>query len=152
MKSKLAAAIDAAVRVAEVRGILKAVAHLKLTITYVPLAKMLGLFAGGSELAGLLGEIQEECYQSGAPILTSLVIKVNLGVPGPGYFSHLRSLGAEIGLSPKEEFEFWLGQMELLGVPLTKEALEWALSFGIVVPAHLGGSPPPVTPSVAVNA
>ncbi len=152
MKSKLAAAIDAAVRVAEVRGILKLAAHTKMAITYVPLAKMLGLFAGGSELAGLLGEIQEECYQNGTPILTSLVIKVNLGVPGPGYFSHLRSLGIEIGPSAKEEFEYWLGQMELLGVPLTQEALEWARSFGVVVPAHLGGSPPPAAPSVAVNA
>jgi len=114
---KILQAVQHAEKLAELRGILKFLKAAKQTTTYVPVAMALGMFSGSAALAGMLGEIQVEDSTMGAPFLSSLVVSSVTGIPGKGYFDHARKLGCSIGKSPNDELEFWLNQLQTLGVP-----------------------------------
>ena len=104
--------------------------------TYVPVAKALGTFSGGRELAEGLGQIQTIDHKNGEPFKSSLVVGVHTGVPGPGYFHMARSLGHKIGATPKDEFEFWLDQMEQLEAQLSPAAIKTGTYLGVLPKAE----------------
>lgn len=127
-------AIMALVRLAELRGILKFLQATQQTTTYVPIAKTFGLFSGGTDLAHMLGEIQDENHQKKEPLLPSLVVGSQSGVPGGGYFENARKLGHNIPKTPADELLFWAGQLKLLGVPYPQSAIAAAVKLGVTLP------------------
>jgi hypothetical protein len=109
--------ISQAITRAEVRGILKFCKSIRHRITYVCLAKALGMFSGGTELATILGEIMLENYEAREGVLSSLVVKATTGVPGHGYFEYAKKL-YPLHLPPSigtSNAQFWRRQMDDLG-------------------------------------
>jgi hypothetical protein len=118
MKDRLIEELRFTIRRAEIRGILRYFKSRRRTIDYVALAKALGMFSGGSELAQILGKLQEEDDAEGQGFLSSLVVGKNTGVPGSGYFENAREvLGRDIARDEGAEREFWAGEIEKLGLP-----------------------------------
>jgi hypothetical protein len=79
----------------ELRGILKLCRVRGELINYVDIAKALGMFSGGTELATILGELMKEAHDAGEPPLSALVVRTDTGMPGDGFFSYARQLGYE---------------------------------------------------------
>lgn len=96
----------------ELRGILKLCRVRGELINYVDIAKALGMFSGGTELATILGELMKEAYDAGEPPLSALVVRTDTGMPGDGFFSYARQLGYEF----TGERRFWEMQVTLLGL------------------------------------
>jgi hypothetical protein len=118
----------------KLEGILDFLAAGQCFTTYVPVAKALGMFSGGAPFADLLGETQVIDHQSGAPYRSSLITSSETGLPGNGYFNHLRSLGHKIPKTPMDELVFWLGQMGALNVTLGPAAIATAQKIRGTVP------------------
>lgn len=131
---KVIDAVSALVQLAELRGILKFLHTKQDTTTYVPVAKTLGLFSGGADLARMLGELQDENQAKGEPYLSSLVVGAQNGIPGAGYFVNARQNGHKIPKTPADELLFWAGQMKLLGVPYPQAAIDYAKKLGVSLP------------------
>lgn len=131
---KVIDAIMALVQLSELRGILKFLRVTEQTTTYVPIANTLGVFSGGTDLARMLGEIQEENDKKKEPFLSSLVIGAQSGVPGAGYFENARKLGHSVAKTPADELLFWAGQLKLLGVPYPQTSLAHAAKLGVTLP------------------
>lgn len=119
---KVMAAIQAQMKLSELRGMLKLLQVLKTTSSYVPVAKALGLFSGSAKFAALLGETQEEDLANDEPFRSSLIVGSTTGIPGVGYFANARRLGCQIGTNPHDEFMFWFSQMLALKVPIPTQA------------------------------
>jgi hypothetical protein len=108
--------VSQAITRAEVRGILKFCQSIRHRITYVCLAKALGMFSGGTELAKILGEIMLEDYEAKEGVLSSLVVKSTTGLPGHGYFTYAKKL-YPLQLPPSlgtSDVQFWRAQMNAL--------------------------------------
>ena len=117
MKSRAVKAIEREIARSEIRGVLKFYIHVKTTITYMTLAATFGMFSGGSELSGILGEIQEEDDADGQPLKSSLVVGTNSGMPGKGYFAHARDkLKRNIPQTPQGEWDFWAAELGKMGI------------------------------------
>jgi hypothetical protein len=110
----------------KLEGILDFLAATKSFTTYIPVAKTLGLFSGGAPFAELLGESQVIDHQAGASYRSSLITSSETGLPGAGYFNHLRTLGHQIGKNPLDELVFWLNQMSALDVTIGPAAVATA--------------------------
>ena len=98
----------------ELRGILKLCRLHGQSIHYVDIAKALGMFSGGTELATILGELMKEAHDAGEPPLSALVVRTDTGMPGDGFFTYARQLGYEF----TDERAFWEMQVTLLGLQL----------------------------------
>ena len=110
-------AIKSEIRGAEVRGILKLFLSRKRTTDYVTVAKALGMFSGGSELAGILGNLQIDDNQAGDGLISSLVVSRKTGVPGRGYFENARkALSCAIPDDPEQERAFWEAELKKLDI------------------------------------
>jgi hypothetical protein len=108
--------VSQAITRAEVRGILKFCQSVRHRITYVCLAKALGMFSGGKELAKILGEIMLEDKEADDGVLSSLVVKASTGMPGHGYFEYARQLyDFSIPDVKVANAIFWRNQMGKLG-------------------------------------
>jgi hypothetical protein len=123
-------AVSAAVQhyalLSKLEGILAFLVVTDSTATYVQVAKSLGMFSGGKLFAELLGETQVADHQAGRPFRSSLVCGSETGIPGHGYFNHLRSLGYKIPQTPFDELVFWVEQMGALNVTLSDAAVKTA--------------------------
>jgi hypothetical protein len=106
---------------------------MKRSTTYVPVAQTAGTFSGGSELAEALGVGHANDFHAGAPVRASLVCGKHTGIPGPGYFTMARQLGALKSTSLVDEFLHWKGHMDALGVDLTPEAKATGTALGLVL-------------------
>ena len=104
----------------QIRSILEFCRARKRLTSYLPIAKALGMFSGGSELSSLLGEIQEEDIQAGLPLLSSLVVAKQTGYPGQGYYENAARLGKNVnaGQGPDDalNLDFWRAQLMGLGL------------------------------------
>lgn len=108
-------------------------AEVRCESNYVPFAKVVKTFSGGSELAEALGETQKVDHAAGAAVRASLVVGVNSGIPGPGYFHMAKSLGAlKANATPAEEFVYFKAQRDKLGVPLSPAAVATGKSLGVL--------------------
>lgn len=105
----------------------------KRSTTYVPVAQTAGTFSGGSELAEALGVTHSDDFHAGDPVRASLVCGKHTGIPGPGYFTMARQLGALKSTSAVDEFLHWKGHMDALGAPLTPEAIATGKGLGLVL-------------------
>ncbi len=118
MTANIHKAVDAEIRRAEVRGVLTYLAHVKQFTDYRTLASCFGMFSGGAEMARVLGEIQVEDDAAGRGLLSSLVVGVNSGVPGRGYFEHARQkLKRSVEDDPEAERAFWSAELAKLDIP-----------------------------------
>lgn len=110
--------IKRATRMAQVKAIIQFCIRQQKFVTYYQIARPLGMFSGGSELAAILGDIMTEDDEAGVPLISSAVVRSRLkpGVAGPGrgYFTAARSLGLRIGTSQKDEYQFWAAQASRL--------------------------------------
>lgn len=98
---------------AEIRGAVKALLHvLKRPPTYMEVARPLGMFSGGKELAVGLGRIMDQDAEAGRPLLCSGVVRRDTGLPGDGYFEHAANQhGMAIPSGPDGRLEFWARQI-----------------------------------------
>jgi hypothetical protein len=80
------------------------------TVTYQEVAKIVGLpLLGnymGAEIGHLVGEISEDEFIAGSPMLSAIVVNTT-GKPGPGFFGLARHLGKLHSTSRDEELKFW---------------------------------------------
>ena len=85
------------------------------TITYQEIAQIIGLpLRGsymGSEIGQLLGEISEDEFNAGRPMLSSVAVNVQ-GSPGSGFFQLARSLGKLSEETKEAENDFWEEECE----------------------------------------
>ena len=85
-------------------------ARYRGTVTYQEIAQIMGLPLKGSymgkEVGHLLGEIAEDEFGQGRPMLSAVAVGVS-GKPGPGLFSLAREFGKLGGESNEEEGRFW---------------------------------------------
>jgi len=90
-------------------------ARYRGTITYQEIAKIIGLPLKGSymgaEIGHLLGEISEDEFNAGRPMLSSIAVNVQ-GSPGSGFFELARSLGKLTEESKEAENDFWEEESE----------------------------------------
>ncbi len=90
-------------------------ARYKGTITYQEIAQIIGLpLRGGhmaAEIGHLLGEISEDEFNAGRPMLSSIAVNVQR-FPGPGFFKLARSLGKLSEESKQAENDFWEEESE----------------------------------------
>jgi hypothetical protein len=105
----------------------------KRETTYVPVAKVAGTFSGGAELAQALGGTQKIDHAASAPVRASLVVGVNSGVPGPGYYEMAVQLGAlKPNATDAEKFAYFKAQRDALGVPLNAKAVARGKHLGVL--------------------
>jgi hypothetical protein len=72
-----------------------------------------------SQAGQMLGEISEQTHISGKPMLSALVIRQDLGMPGKGFFELAVNLGRlPAGASDQEKKAFW--KKELAAIYATK--------------------------------
>ena len=60
----------------------------------------------GREIGQILGEISEDEFECGRPMLSAVAINT-AGSPGPGFFGLAKDLGLLKGESDKEKREHW---------------------------------------------
>jgi hypothetical protein len=89
-------------------------------ITYGDLARELNstgliedLEASSAALATLLAQVNVEGEESGRPpLISSLVVHQDDGMPGKGFFGFARELGMNPGSNPEAQAEFWMKQVQ----------------------------------------
>jgi len=99
--------------VVQIRAVIEYAIQTQAVVNYLPLAKSLGVFSGGKQLALALASIMEEDHRDGRPLTCALVISSVKGMPGDGFFVKARSLGYQM---PYGEDRFWKSQCQALGV------------------------------------
>jgi len=87
-------------------------------ITYKDIAKIMNLPETGqhmgTETGHLLGEISEHEHNQTPrrPMLSALVVKVDIGIPGKGFFVLARQLGRlKENATKEQEKEFWANEL-----------------------------------------
>ena len=89
-------------------------------ITYGDLANELNstgiiedLEARSAALATLLAQVNVEDEEGGRPpLISSLVVHQDDGMPGKGFFGFARELGMSPGSSPEAQTDFWMKQVQ----------------------------------------
>lgn len=78
--------------------------------TYQAVAQIMGLPLRdsymGNEVGRVIGQISEDEFNLGRPLLSAIVVGVS-GRPGAGFFKLARELGELIGDSKEAETRFW---------------------------------------------
>jgi hypothetical protein len=78
--------------------------------TYQAIAEIMGLRLSGAhmgkEVGYILGEISEDEFRQGRPLLSAIAVGVG-GSPGPGFFGLARDLGKLKEDSKEAEQRFW---------------------------------------------
>jgi hypothetical protein len=88
-------------------------AHKRKTIYYKDVAEIMGLPIRGEHMARevgqILGEISEWEHDEGRPLLSAVVIREDIGIPGEGFFKLARELGKFQG---QNEQDFWQNELQ----------------------------------------
>jgi hypothetical protein len=101
-------------------GILLTLAKRRSTATYGEVADMIRMFlgpgsqffAGAQDFARMLGKRMNEDVAKGLPLLSSLVVGHDSGIPGEGYFTQAISMGLlHEGAADAEKLAFWQSQL-----------------------------------------
>ena len=89
------------------------------TITYIDVARIMGLPESGNHMGAetghMLGEISENEYNNGRPMLSVLALQTNYDKPGKGFYTlacQLRIL--DKNATAKEKKDFWKAQCDLV--------------------------------------
>jgi hypothetical protein len=85
-------------------------AQYRGTVTYQEIALIIGLPTVGSYMGSqtgwILGEISEDEFNAGRPMLSAVAVSVE-GTPGDGFYSLAKQLGKFPGDSPEARIQFW---------------------------------------------
>lgn len=95
----------------EMRDILVERARERHTITYGVLARAIGAARLQPRSRGFTALLGAACAfedSEGRPMIGSLVVKKDTGIPGAGYFRVARDLGHDVG----DERAFWQAEVE----------------------------------------
>jgi len=88
-------------------------AQKRRTIYYKDVAEIMGLPIRGEHMAReagqMLGEISEWEHKEGRPLLSAVVIRDDIGIPGEGFFKLARKLGKFQG---QNEQDFWESELQ----------------------------------------
>ncbi len=88
----------------------------KRFLTYKPLIEILKLKRGNyaqSQVGKLLGEISEDAYHAGLPLLTAIVVNQSTHRPGAGFFELAQTLGKlPAGPSEQQRQNFWESEVQ----------------------------------------
>lgn len=94
-------------------------ASKKCLINYEPIAEIMGKPAGekmgnrwANETGHLLGEICDFEHRNSRPMLSALVIRADIGIPGDGFFEKARELGKLKSKSNHDEKMFWIDELK----------------------------------------
>ena len=91
-------------------GELISAAHHQGTTTYQAIAQLMGLpLRGGymaKETGQILGEISEDEFNAGRPMLSAIAVGVS-GKPGPGFYAFAEDLGKLTGAPGEDKQRFW---------------------------------------------
>jgi len=105
-----------ALRLEMVRGKLRQAAKEGRLICYGEIASLVQIDIAGAqgrgELSQLLKEVCASETRSGRPMLGSLVVRKDTGMPGTGFFRGARRLGLLAGESQEDERSFWTAEVE----------------------------------------
>ncbi len=86
------------------------------TTTYPDLAAIMGLPLRGnymqSQVGWILGEISEDEVNQGRPMLSAVVVGVNSGEPGEGFFTLAKQLGLLQDETKEGRLHFWREQRD----------------------------------------
>lgn len=87
-------------------------ARYRGTLTYGEIAEIMGLPPRGSFMASqtghMVGEISEDEYNSGRPMLSAIAVSSTNGVPGSGFFELAQLLGKlAADASEDEKRQYW---------------------------------------------
>jgi hypothetical protein len=89
---------------------LAAAASYRGTVTYQEIAHLMGLALSGSNMANqtgwILGEISEDEFTAGRPMLSAVAVSVE-GVPGSGFYGLAKELGKLFPDTPEGHLQFW---------------------------------------------
>ncbi len=107
--------IEAEVRRLQAQAVIRHAVITRTMLTYVPLAQTLKMFSGSTALAEMLGAIMAEDHSHGRPLSCAIVVGVQSGKPGRGFFDMARRLGYQVGNTQQAEEAFWKSQLTALG-------------------------------------
>jgi hypothetical protein len=116
-------ALRALLKIARIEGVIDYVISQGQTVNYIELAKPLGMFSGGSELADLLGKIFAADVAAGKPSRTAAVIRTDTGMPGFGFYDMAVEV-AHCGNTMQAKVDFWLDAIKQLGLTPPPSALD----------------------------
>ena len=95
---------------------LKGVARSKSVITYSDIASLVGVdirtSLGRREIGRLIAEVCAHEVAHGRPMLGSVVVRKDTGMPGDGYFKGTCRLGQFDADGQKDKRAFWSEEME----------------------------------------
>ena len=85
-------------------------------LNYADVAKIMGISEignyMGAETGHLLGEISENEHNNERPLLSAVVVKSNIGIPGDGFFTLARQLHKlEENTTPEQKKLFWKNEL-----------------------------------------
>ena len=85
-------------------------------LDYTDVAKIMGIAETGNymgaETGHLLGEISENEHNNQRPLLSAVVVKSNVGIPGPGFFTLACQLHKlEENATPERKKIFWKNEL-----------------------------------------
>lgn len=85
-------------------------ARYRGTVTYQEIAKIMGLSLQGNhmskETGWMLGEISEDEFNAGRPMLSAVAVSIS-GTPGDGFYVLAKDLGKLTEDSPEAKRHFW---------------------------------------------
>ena len=95
---------------------LKGVARLKSVITYSDIAPLVGVdirtSLGRREIGRLIADVCAHEVAHGRPMLGSVVVRKNTGMPGDGYFKGACRLGQFDADGQEDKRSFWSEELE----------------------------------------
>lgn len=111
MKHDITKVMAAEIRYQKAKAIFKYAVETKQFLSYIPLAKAIGMFSGSQAFNELIGDIMEEDHENGAPLQCAVLVGAK-DLPGHGFFAKARTLGYQF----TSDDAFHRSQLKLLGL------------------------------------
>jgi hypothetical protein len=90
-------------------------ARKKESVSYEKIGQIMGLEAHvgrAKEIGQLLGEINEDEYSNGRPMLSAVAVEPTTRMPGEGFFQFAKELGKFDGETDEDKREFWRDEIQ----------------------------------------
>ena len=94
---------------------LLSVARKKESVSYEEIGQIMGLKAQvdmAAEIGQLLGEINEDEYNNGRPMLSAVAVEPTTRMPGEGFFRFAKELRKFDGETDEDKREFWRDEIQ----------------------------------------
>ena len=90
-------------------------ARKKESVSYEEIGQIMGLKAQvdmATEIGQLLGEINEDEYNNGRPMLSAVAVEPTTRMPGEGFFQFAKELRKLDGETDEDKREFWRDEIQ----------------------------------------